>query len=89
MKHAQRRATESAIAAKPCPVIFAIGIQPFLRQSDSNPPSSVYVVCFQTGFGLRAGRCAAVTAQVTPVRHPEGWQLATSQPGRLPVIVPP
>src|SRR5260370_31964271 len=28
MKHAQRRATESAIAAKPCPVIFANGIQP-------------------------------------------------------------
>ena len=52
MKQAQRRATESAIAANPCPVIFAIGIQPFLRQSISNPPTSVYVFCFQKEFGL-------------------------------------
>jgi hypothetical protein len=52
MKHPQRSATESAIAAKPCPVIFAIGIQPFLRQSYSNPPTSVHFVCFQTDLGF-------------------------------------
>src|ERR1035438_6584935 len=86
MKHAQRRPTESVIAAKPCPVIFAIGIQPFLRQSYSNPPTSVHFVCFQTDSGLRAGRRAAAAAQVTPCRHREGRQLVTPKTAEIPSV---
>jgi len=43
MTQAQRKATETAIAAKPCPVIFAIGIgRPSLDRLMSNSVTTEY-----------------------------------------------
>ena len=52
MKQAQREATQSAIAAKPCPVILAIGnCSGSSGLLGSNLYATVYEICFQTDFG--------------------------------------
>src|ERR1035441_3746598 len=82
MKHAQSRATESAIAAKPCPVILAIGIQPTLRalllQSayqclrclfsyEFGLPSAI--VCRGNGTGDTVPRSEERTSELQSLRH--------------------
>jgi hypothetical protein len=69
IKHAQSRATDSAIAAKPCPVILAIGIQSFPSwQTNSNPPTSVRLHLLSSGFPFVQVRCVAwhTTSDTTP-----------------------
>lgn len=86
MKHAQRRATESAIAAKPCPVILAIGIQPFLHPYDVQSACQDVRCLFSDVFRRTDGKLCHGTAQVVLCRHPEGRQLVTPQAAEFPAM---
>jgi hypothetical protein len=57
MMQPQSRATDSAIAAKPCPVILTIGIShSSFGRLQCNPPAREDALCYQTGL---AERCDA------------------------------